>query len=43
MMTTTLISNGATVFIIGPKQADLDRCAMSRENDPVMFVNEICL
>ena len=27
MMATTLISNGATVYIIGPSQADLDRCA----------------
>jgi hypothetical protein len=25
MITTTLISNGATVFIIGPTQRDLDR------------------
>jgi hypothetical protein len=24
-MSTTLMSNGATVYIIGPKQADLDR------------------
>ena len=27
MISTTLISNGATVFIVGPGQADLDRCA----------------
>ena len=26
MITTTLVSNGATVFIIGPGQAELDRC-----------------
>ena len=25
MITTTLLANGATVYIIGPKQADLDR------------------
>ncbi|OBZ74838.1 Dehydrogenase/reductase SDR family member 4 [Grifola frondosa] len=27
MMSTTLVANGATVYIIGPKQADLDRIA----------------
>lgn len=27
MITTTLVANGATVYIIGPKQADLDRMA----------------
>jgi hypothetical protein len=27
MITTTLVANGATVYIIGPKQADLDRIA----------------
>ena len=27
MMSTTLVSNGATVYIIGPVQADLDRYA----------------
>lgn len=27
MITTTLIANGATVYIIGPKQADLDKIA----------------
>ena len=25
MITTTLLANGATVYIIGPKQADLDK------------------
>lgn len=25
MISSTLIANGATVYIIGPKQADLDR------------------
>ena len=28
MITTTLIANGATVYIIGPKQEDLDRCVL---------------
>ena len=28
MITTTLVSNGATVYIIGPGQAELDRCAL---------------
>ncbi|KAJ8516253.1 hypothetical protein ONZ45_g6417 [Pleurotus djamor] len=27
MITTTLVANGATVYIIGPKQADLDKIA----------------
>ena len=28
MITTTLIANGATVYIIGPKKEDLDRCVL---------------
>lgn len=31
MITTTLIANGAkAVFIIGPKQAELDKCALMK-------------
>ena len=26
MIASTLVANGATVYIIGPKQADLDEC-----------------
>ncbi|PIL23158.1 hypothetical protein GSI_14467 [Ganoderma sinense ZZ0214-1] len=32
MITTTLIANGATVYIIGPKQADLDEIAKVYNN-----------
>lgn len=28
MISTTLMANGATVYIIGPKQEDLDRCVL---------------
>lgn len=27
MITTTLVANGATVYIVGPRQADLDQIA----------------
>ncbi|KAH9888056.1 NAD-P-binding protein [Cubamyces lactineus] len=32
MISTTLLANGATVYIIGPKQADLDRVAQVYNN-----------
>ena len=38
MITTTLLANGATVYIIGPKQADLDKCAVSVTYAAMVFI-----
>jgi hypothetical protein len=28
MISSTLVANGATVYIVGPEQADLDKCVI---------------
>ena len=38
MITTTLLANGASVYIIGPKQADLDKCAVSVTYAAMVFI-----
>ena len=44
MMATTLMSNGATVYIIGPSQRDLDKCVprFSASKSIAMFKHFTC-
>ena len=38
MITTTLLANGASVYIIGPKQADLDKWVVSVTYDAMVLI-----
>ena len=38
MITTTLLANGASVYIIGPKQADLDKWVVSAMHGTMVFI-----
>ena len=38
MITTTLLANGASVYIIGPKKADLDKWVVSVTYDAMVLI-----